>query len=582
MIDPIHALTFSVHSNPGVYALLLGSGVSRSSGIPTGWEVTLDLVRKLAALQGEDPDPSPEVWYLEKYGKDPDYSDILEELAKTPPARQQLLNSYWEPDAQESEEGQKKPTAAHRAIAALSAQGYIKVILTTNFDHLVEDALRDANIEPTVISTPDQLQGALPLVHTKCCVIKLHGDYLDTRIRNTSTELQSYPEEFDALLDRVLDEFGLIVCGWSADWDKALRDGIYRCPSRRFPTYWAVQGAPHEEAQRLINHRKAEMISIENADAFFHTLQEHVEAIEEFSTPHPLSVQNTVAVMKRYMSEPRYRIQFADLIDDAVRKVIEGTSGPEFAVNNPRPDVESFNARVRDYEAACSTLLSLAPVAGFWAEPEHYEAWERAIVRLTTPPEEQRRNVSWLSLRRYPAFLLLFSLGIGSLEGKRLQFLGRLFAQPIHTPNEGTVAASVAIPRDMFSGDVPTLAKWLPEMGNKRFPMSQWIYQVIRRHVEDLVPSEDHFAVTFTRFEILLALGFAHHEGGRWGYWAPPGTFIYRYEERHRILTEIQESLVKLGNESPFVQSGIFGNTSDVCTQAIADLNEFVAKFPPF
>ena len=96
MIDPVHALAFSIHSNPGVYALLLGSGVSRASGIPTGWEVTLDLVRKLAAMQGGDPDPAPDVWYREKYGEGPDYSDILEELTKTPPERQQLLRSYWE------------------------------------------------------------------------------------------------------------------------------------------------------------------------------------------------------------------------------------------------------------------------------------------------------------------------------------------------------------------------------------------------------------------------------------------------------------------------------------------------------
>jgi hypothetical protein len=38
MVDPMLSLAFSVHSNKGVFALLLGSGVSRASGIPTGWE----------------------------------------------------------------------------------------------------------------------------------------------------------------------------------------------------------------------------------------------------------------------------------------------------------------------------------------------------------------------------------------------------------------------------------------------------------------------------------------------------------------------------------------------------------------
>ena len=109
----------------------------------------------------------------------------------------------------------------------MAAENYIRVIITTNFDRLIEQALRDAGVEPTVLSSPDHVQGALPLIHTKCCVLKLHGDYLDTRIRNTPTELESYPEEFEKFLDHVLDEFGLIVCGWSADWDAGLCNAIY-------------------------------------------------------------------------------------------------------------------------------------------------------------------------------------------------------------------------------------------------------------------------------------------------------------------------------------------------------------------
>ena len=81
MIDPIHSLAFSVQANPGVYALLLGSGVSRAAGIPTGWEITLDLIRKLAKCYNEECEPDPEQWYLEKFKKAPDYSDLLDNLA---------------------------------------------------------------------------------------------------------------------------------------------------------------------------------------------------------------------------------------------------------------------------------------------------------------------------------------------------------------------------------------------------------------------------------------------------------------------------------------------------------------------
>ena len=217
VIEPAQALAFSMQSAPGVYAVLLGSGVSKAAGIPTGWEITLDLIRKLARVLGESPEPSPERWYADKFGVEPDYSEIVKELAKTPADRQQLLRSYVEPDDQEQQEGKKAPTLAHRAIAALARRGFVRVIVTTNFDRLMETALADEAIVPSVLASADQIQGAPPLTHAGCTVLKVHGDYLDTRIRNTEAELESYPPEVDQYLDRVFDEFGLVVCGWSAE-----------------------------------------------------------------------------------------------------------------------------------------------------------------------------------------------------------------------------------------------------------------------------------------------------------------------------------------------------------------------------
>jgi hypothetical protein len=107
---------------------------------------------------------------------------------------------------------------------------------------LTETALRQAGVEPTVISSADDAVGSVPLTHAGCVVVKLNGDYLDTRIRNTPAELAAYDPRMNQYLDRVLDEFGLIVLGWSADWDDALRDAIARCPTRRFTTWWAARG----------------------------------------------------------------------------------------------------------------------------------------------------------------------------------------------------------------------------------------------------------------------------------------------------------------------------------------------------
>ena len=49
-LDPTLALALGLSASPGVYAMLLGSGTSTAAGVPTGWGVVTDLIRKVAAL----------------------------------------------------------------------------------------------------------------------------------------------------------------------------------------------------------------------------------------------------------------------------------------------------------------------------------------------------------------------------------------------------------------------------------------------------------------------------------------------------------------------------------------------------
>lgn len=570
MIDPLHSLAFSIQSNPGVYAVLLGSGVSRAARIPTGWEITLDLVRKLAEVAGEPCGLDPALWYRERYSKEPDYSELLDALAKTPAERQQLLRGYLEPSEEERAEGVKAPTAAHRAIASLAAKGHIRVIITTNFDRLIETALADAGIVPTVLSSPDQVHGAMPLIHTKCCVFKVHGDYLDTRIRNTPAELESYPQEFNALLDRILDEFGLIVCGWSAEWDTALRACIERGVSRRFSHFWAVRGEPGNVARRLIEHRQAQIIRIADTDSFFSTLASLVEALDQFSRPHPLSTEAAVVSLKGYLAEPKYRIRLADLVSAEVERVLEATSGPGFALQGgPAPDSNTFTARVRAYEVACETLIAMAVVGGYWVEDWHHATWQSALTRLAMRRGEAG-SVCWVELQRYPVTLLFYALGLGAVEaGERgLLFLGKLFGTPVHRKDQEDKTAVELLPACCIFEYCN--ANLLEGMEKHYVPLNDWMHALLRPRFRFLFPSGDRFSYAFDRLEVLMALSYAHYAIGAKGrYWAPPGCYGYRRNNRDRILKELRDALDSQGDKSPYVRSGIFGNSAAECSTGL-------------
>ena len=573
MIDPMHSLAFSVHANRGVYALLLGSGVSRAANIPTGWEITLDLIGRLAAISNESP-ASPEEWYREKYEREPDYRAVLADLAKTQAERQQLLLPYWEPTPEERERGDKAPTAAHRAIATLAARGYFRVIITTNFDRLIESALDDEGVRHQVLSTEDQIQNRVSLVHAPCTVLKLHGDYLDTRICNTPQELESYPEEHDRLLDSIFYDFGLIVCGWSAEWDEALRKAIYRAASRQYTTYWTVHGELGEQAEALISHRKAETVPIKDADSFFQALADQV-AIEDSSEPHPLSTEIAVATIKQLLPNEQSDIRLHDFVNDLVENVIQGAAGPDFSVN-VAVDAEELNARVRRYGALCEKLIAVATVGGFWCETRHHALWARALRRLHELPRLDGYR-AWLDLRRYPATLLLYSLGIGAVAHQRFHLLGELLSLPSGVDVELCVAEALS-PYNL--GKIRFMRQ-LEGMAGRHYPLNDWMFRELRSNLLD----DSAYERAFDEFEMLLALNGATRMAslsiGRGVDWHLPGRYLYHgrpaiVAKTDRMLAEIDKSITDEGDSSPYVANRIFGNTASECRDRLLALSQYI------
>jgi hypothetical protein len=111
-LDPRTTLAVSVHSQPGVYALLLGSGASTAVGVPTGWGVVQQLIDRVRVAAGEsvaDGDAiDPELWWSEHGDGQPlGYSNLLHSLAPTPGARRAHLASFFEPTEDEREAGIK-------------------------------------------------------------------------------------------------------------------------------------------------------------------------------------------------------------------------------------------------------------------------------------------------------------------------------------------------------------------------------------------------------------------------------------------------------------------------------------------
>jgi hypothetical protein len=579
MIDPLVSLAFAIYSNKGAYALLLGSGVSRSAAIPTGWEVVLDLVRKVAKLEGEDPEPDPEAWFVKKHGSAPDYSKLLDELAKTATERQRLLRAYFEPTEDERAQDLKMPTPAHRAIAELAKDGYLRLIITTNFDRLLEKAMEEIGLTPTVITTADQIAGAIPLPHAGITIIKLHGDYLDTRIKNTAKELAKYGPKLTALLDRILDEYGLIICGWSAKWDIALREAIERCVSRRFTTYWTTRGALNDEAGRLTKFRKAEVITISDADQFFVTLAEKVQALEQTAAPHPLSAKVATATVKRYLVDPSAKIRLNDLINEETERVVSQLTDQAFPASTQLPHAEELKHRVGRFEAICEILEAILITGCYWGEEYHRPLWIRVLQRVANANENRGGLVYLVKLRRYPALLLLYSGGVAAVAAQKYGTLAALLTQPqVRDENsQNEPLCSGVYPIGVMETEV---GRMLPNMDRRHTPLSDHLNAVLRNPLREYVPADDDYQNAFDRFEYLLGIVHADLNKRQWenGWWGPVGRFRWRGQHfresqiRHKMGKEIEQD----GGDWAPVKQGLFGGDIDRAKEAKTRYDTFL------
>jgi hypothetical protein len=339
-VDPRVALATSLEAAPGVFSVLVGSGMSTSAGIPTGWDVAMDLIRRIARAEGttdSEAQEHPEAWWASTGRGEPRYDELVGALGLTDAARQAILRRYFDPSPEQG--GPIGPSLAHRALANLVASGRVRVIITTNFDRLIERALDDAGVAAQVISSDSAVRGMTPLVHAQATVLKVSGDYATLGQRNTRAELAAYPAVWRRILGRVFDEYGLVVIGWSSDYDMALAETLRGAASRRYPAFWTtLHGHLREPARRLVAQRGASLIETDGADEF---LSDIVARVDRIHTIASRKARASVLPMARYSPDHAAPQGWSNLPLLMFRTVVE--IGPAL-----RDDVGKLRSDVRD------------------------------------------------------------------------------------------------------------------------------------------------------------------------------------------------------------------------------------------
>lgn len=448
--DPYLPLAFSLASNPGAYAVLAGAGISKGAGLPSAWDIEVDLVRKIAQRDHAEvviDDSNAEQWYEENYGKQLTYSSVIEDVAPLPHERQVLLQSYFESAADEDQASVPiPPSAAHRAIAQLVELGIIRVIVTMNFDRLFEQALTERGIQPTIVSTEGEAQGLGPLRLVQACIVHLHGDYLNpTSMLNTAAELNGYGEHMGALLRYVLSDYGLIVAGWSVQHDTALRDAAAACCTKRFTMGWVEPGHVTDAARQLIAANPAVVFETTADDAFGH-LADQAVAIRDTGARHPLTVAMAASRIKRHLTRQAPAILAHDMVAEEFNRLREL---PEFDLDNYGNSDSNYAQRLTDRVVEASRIpVAAVAVLAFWGDRDTEKWWTPALQRLASVTP--RSGSTWLiNLPLVATSMLFYAGGVASVCAQRYERVSSLFALHGESPTRaGPVPVSLMLTFD--------------------------------------------------------------------------------------------------------------------------------------
>lgn len=568
-IEKLTTLAFSMYSNKGAYALLLGSGISRSAHIPSGWEVEEKLIQKIGVSQGITDSEDWHQWYKEKYQQSASYSSLLGEIVKMSTERVQLMKSFFEPTDEEKELGWKTPTKAHTAIAKLAKEGYIRVILTTNFDRLLEKAFELEGITPQVISHEGTISQTTPLVHSKIpTIIKINGDYIDCQFRNTTEELDEYPEQMKLYLRRIFEEYGLVTCGWSGEWDKGLIDIINSAAHSRYNSFFSYIGEAKNSIMTLSQNRLGELMPIENADDLFSEIYEQVMALEKYDATTNMSHEVMMARVKKYLSSKQYDIEFADIIEkwgtEAYNRITE-VAHYNFGLTK-----NAFDHYLEIHLRAVAPLLNAAILTIRWGKEWHIKLYGDILVKLCTKPlingEFIREGTQYL--HALAPMLLLNTIGIACVKYGRFKELNNILS--LSVPAGNLIGFYREPLLSLLSGTYWTYETWNNLMGaNYYYPFSFFFLKQLDSIFKDYFITDSEYENVFYMWEHLRSLLYGYNKCYLVEFSVPMGNF-FRQRMEYKMRSKGQEPYTlffeeadKLKNNWEPIKQGMFGGSYD-------------------
>lgn len=164
------------------------------------------------------------------------------------------------------------PSQGYRCLAELIRSGYFNIVLSTNFDPLLEDAVaglqmrrRDYLLLIHGVMDPDFIANRLDDPEPRVKILKLHGDLFYSKFYYTGDEISEFPEPIRGMLEILLNYRDVVVVG------HGMRDNdINRCLKATGGSVWYVNlNPPSGVIAEVMKARKSEGNFVSGDDGTF-------------------------------------------------------------------------------------------------------------------------------------------------------------------------------------------------------------------------------------------------------------------------------------------------------------------------
>ena len=229
------------------FCFLIGAGASISSGIPSGAKLAWNWLQQIKEdCDGEDFEDwkieikMPDQHIEERVGEF--YPEIYEKrFGHAPETGYDYIRGLMEG---------REPSLGYLILANIMVREKHNVVITTNFDNLLEDAIRTYTKEKPFIAGHEALADYVPKRSDRPIILKLHRDlFLQPFSDQLNTDILQ--AAWESILGKFLSDYHLIVLGYGGN-DGSLMNYLLKLKNRK-PIYWCVRNADKATSKSLWN-----------------------------------------------------------------------------------------------------------------------------------------------------------------------------------------------------------------------------------------------------------------------------------------------------------------------------------------